>query len=91
MLIAILISRLGGNEMIEQLNRKAIQLTFRQGRTFMRFEFSERNFAIFLREQTIGNWPAYTAVIQSSRSPTSEVHTAPYYKLSCIRGNAFDL
>jgi hypothetical protein len=31
MFIAILISRLAGNEMIEQLNRKAIQLTFGQG------------------------------------------------------------
>jgi hypothetical protein len=58
MLIAILISRLGGNEMIEQLNRKAIQLTFGQERTFMRFEFREGNSAISLREQTIGKWPA---------------------------------
>jgi hypothetical protein len=39
MLIVILISRLGGTGVIEQLNGKAIQLTVWQGRTFPEANF----------------------------------------------------
>jgi hypothetical protein len=90
MLIEILISRLGGGEMIEELNRKAIQLTFGQGRTFMRFEIPEGNSAVSLREQTIGNWPAYTAVVQSKKSHLRSSHGS-ILRTELDQGNAFDL